>query len=310
MSAAVAAPGTPRAGTPRQITNKLTGLPRSLNELSQTARLALKLDGKMKFFNEDGREIKTERTLSETKMGQVINVTAHKWDPFRSTCNETLQSTIQSDFVDHMEYEQAGPSHIEAMSVLTKDAMRGQFDGKTVYAQDFAATGPIQRAKPANLQPVYSRHFMQHSSHTPGITTYRDQFRPQGDGTPRKEADTTSIRTSTLTNLSKGHKLGASTSYRADFGKNSKYKPQPPVKPAFTDNDSTLTDATKAMPFEGETVYQAHYLLNKVSPTQSAKPVSATLGCDGPFDGGTEYSDQFMIRKGLDPNIILRHVKR
>jgi len=266
----------------------------------------------MKFFNEAGREIKTERTLSQTKKGQVIDVTSTKQDPFRSTRNESMQSTTKSDFVDHAGYEPAEPAFMESMSVLTQDAMRGQFDGKTVYAQDFAATGPIQRAKQAHVQPVYSRHFLQDSTHTPGITTYRDQFRmrEREDSTPRTEADTTSIRTSTLTNLSKGHKLGAATSYRADFGGNSRYKPEPPVKPAFTDNDSTLTDATKAVPFEGETVYQAHYLLNKVSPTQSAKPLSATLGRGGAFDSGTEYSDQFMTRKGLAPNIILRHVKR
>merc|ERR1712014_376532 len=106
-----------------------------------------------------------------------------------------------------------------------------------------------------------------------------------------------------------GHKLDAMTSYKKDFDGNSKYKAEPPVKPAFTDNDSTLTDVIRAVPFEGETVYQGHYLHNKASPAQSAKPMPASLSRDLPFESGTEYSDTFMVRQGLAPKIVFRQIQ-
>jgi len=297
------------AVTPRETSHR-TSRPRSLNELRQTARLALKLNGKLQFFNEAGTEIKTERGLNETKDGEVIEVTSTKQNFFRSGCKDPLKSTLQADFVDHMQYERPASSHIESMSVLTKDAMRGKFDGTSVYAQDFAAKGPSKRASIAYVQPTFSRHFLQHSTPAPGTTSYHDQFRHLKDSSQRAECvDTASIRKSTLTDLSRGHKLEATTSYRTDFARHGNYRPEPHVKPAFADNDSTLTDATRSVPFEGESVYQAHFLLHNVGPTESAKPVSAGLGQDLPFQSGTEYSDQFVNRKGIDPNIILRHAK-
>lgn len=112
------------AVTPRETSHR-TSRPRSLNELRQTARLALKLNGKLQFFNEAGTEIKTERGLNETKDGEVIEVTSTKQNFFRSGCKDPLKSTLQADFVDHMQYERPASSHIESMSVLTKDAMLG-----------------------------------------------------------------------------------------------------------------------------------------------------------------------------------------
>merc|ERR1712228_612141 len=95
----------------------------------------------------------------------------------------------------------------DEMSILTQQAIRGKFDGETIYAQDFAAALPSERARPAEMQPVYSRHFLQHSTPTLGKTTYDEQYRSQWDGAGPAQVDTSSIRESTLTALSKGHKL-------------------------------------------------------------------------------------------------------
>lgn len=305
MSATISSPSTPR-----QIRHKVTSLPRSLNELQQAARLSLKLDGKVQFFNETGKEIKTPRALEELKEGEVLQVKHTKCNPLQTGGHiGPLKSSAQADFVRHLQYDPPIPLQNDDMSVLTQQAIRGKFDGTTVYTQDFASRLPSERARPAEMQPVYSRHFLQHSAPTRGMTTYDEQFRSQWDGAGPAQVNTSSIRESTLTALSKGHKLNAVTSYKKDFDGNSKYKAEPPVKPAFTDNDSTLTDAIRAVPFEGETVYQGHYLHNKASPAQSAKPMPATLSRDLPFESATEYSDTFIVRQGLAPTIVFRHMQ-
>eukprot|EP00930_Biecheleria_cincta_P077739 TRINITY_DN65043_c0_g1_i1.p1 TRINITY_DN65043_c0_g1~~TRINITY_DN65043_c0_g1_i1.p1 ORF type:complete len:307 (-),score=44.89 TRINITY_DN65043_c0_g1_i1:29-949(-) len=305
MSATISAPSTPR-----QTHHKVTSLPRSLNELQQAARLSLKLDGKVQFFNEMGNEIKTPRALEQLKEGEVLQVKHTRHSPLQAgSHNGPLKSTAQADFVHHHQYDPSRPVLNDDMSILTQQAMRGKFDGTSVYSQDFATGVPDERAKRAEMQPVYSRHFLQHSAPTRGTTTYNEQFKTQYEGVGQAQVDTSTIRGSTLTALSKGHKLDAMTSYTIDFDENGKRKAELPVKPAFTDNDSTLTDAVRAVPFEGETVYQGHYLHNKASPAQSAKPMPATLSRDLPFESGTEYSDTFVTRQSLVPKIVFRYMQ-
>lgn len=301
----------PAAGTPRQFITKSSALPRSFKELQQAARLSMKLEGQVKFFNQEGKQIRTDMNVKDVKDGQIIDVVFVKRDPLCAGPSVPVQSTNKEDFMEHKMHEKTETAKPDCMSFMTKDAMRSQFDGQSTYAQDFN-NSPVQRksARRANVQPVYSRHFMHHAAHTPGYSSYAEQFgRPYGRGGsgPAPPADTTSIRTSVLTALSKGHKMDAESSYRSDFCLKGKHKPMQPVIPVISDIDSTLTDVVRAAPFEGESNYQANYLANYLPPTKTFQPViTAPLVREPKFEGGTEYSTTFQNVNGLASKVIFR----
>jgi len=306
---------TPRmpsaATTPRILKEKAVMLPRALTELQQAARLQFKVDGRTQFFKEDGTEIKFPHDLQKVKHGETIDVRAEKRSPFQSVWDKPMESTFKADFVDHQPWDRARPTLKDETSVLTQETQAAKFEGESCYAHDYAkrlfAADAKQSPRNAQLGPVYDRHFLYHGEPGRGQTMYKSEF-VHHELNEHLTGDTTNVRMSVLTQMTKNKPIEKETSYRLDFGRNNKFKPEKPVKPSFTDNESTLTDATRAAAFAGESVYQECFHEQTVGPQPNAKPKEATTILGLQFHGSSEYKEQYIPREDFAASIKLRHV--
>mmetsp|Transcript_93505 Transcript_93505/g.166356 ORF Transcript_93505/g.166356 Transcript_93505/m.166356 type:complete len:321 (-) Transcript_93505:280-1242(-) len=299
------------ATTPRVLKEKAVRLPRALTELQQAARLQFKVDGRTQFFNEDGSEIKFAKDLEGVRNGARIDVRAEKRSPFIPVWDRPMESTFKADFVEHDGCQPSRPVLSDDTSVLTQETQAAQFEGKSCYAHDFAphlfAADAKRSPRNAQLGPVYGRHFLHHGEPDKGQTMYKSEF-VKHELNADLTGDTADVRQSVLTQQTKGKKMENETSYRMDYGRNNKFRPEPPVKPAFSDNDSTLTNAVRASQFAGESVYQECFHEHPVVPQPNSKPLGATTTGGMPFKGSSEYKEQYITRQNYDGSVRLRHI--
>mmetsp|Transcript_21573 Transcript_21573/g.26570 ORF Transcript_21573/g.26570 Transcript_21573/m.26570 type:complete len:239 (-) Transcript_21573:109-825(-) len=201
-----------------------------------------------------------------------------------------MQSTNQADFINHTHFIPEKLAVKDTSSILTKDQVEGKFQGLTCYLEDYAKKSAMRRPTPLRpTGPVYARHFLQHAGCDKFATTYGEHFAPREHEDGGKG----------LTVHSQSSSLGpfrykpfeGQTSYTQHFP-----KPEIIVSSATRtggDNQSTLTEATRACIFDSHSIYQESFLKHRMpGKRENLRPLGALHGGQA-FSGSSEYKTVF-----------------
>eukprot|EP00930_Biecheleria_cincta_P046327 TRINITY_DN31949_c0_g1_i1.p1 TRINITY_DN31949_c0_g1~~TRINITY_DN31949_c0_g1_i1.p1 ORF type:complete len:314 (+),score=32.63 TRINITY_DN31949_c0_g1_i1:38-943(+) len=276
--------GSPRLSLKGDSSQRVkVAVPRSFGELQTLARSHFGEPGKVVSLYHKGNGPLTGPTqIPNLKSGDVVVVSIPE-----SAREKLPRTTQQAHYVAH----RPEPRSPVVRNAAVKENL--PFDGKTSYAQDYVQhplqpNTPAQRPKAAwapatnpEEKTGKSSYAVQYPWHNP-VRERPDKKRYQGL-----------------------HTTGAAFEGRSSY--NMDYVKHPCARPRSAGAGGTRQAHTQITgPFEGTTTYANDFKKFEVATARSAKPSSNNLKLESaPFQGGTEYSREYMAKAQEGPLYVL-----
>jgi len=269
---------------------KAVPLPRSLPELQQTAVLNLypgRDVRRMRMFHK-GREIHLTAPIPDIVDGDVIHC-RRAMNTGEKEVDDPIQSTHQADLINFGVVEPAKPMIKDGTSVLSAVSAGKTMEGRSRYMDDYtkhpvsARQSCAARHQTSNISQFKTDGALEKSS-------YKSQFVWHEAAAEQKSL---ASRGSDLSGEFLGKKFEAVSNYKDDYFRSKGFKQPQPDRVTICDNDSTLTDAVRSVPFSGMSTYGGHYV--KFMDAEKRQPVrpQAQISKAQPLEPHTEYRRQY-----------------
>merc|ERR1740130_368606 len=193
------------------------------------------------------------------------------------------------------------------MSHLAQMNANKPMESWTCYGSDFvkhpnsARQTKVLGMQKSHIKPM-DNTFEQYSTYATHFQKYDDVDRSGASATAA------AVRKSVISEDTLGKTFQAETGYTTDYGRPKGWVSGRPERVVQHDNDSTLTDAVRARPFNGESTYRGHFVFNKHEKSVSARPLGLAMTQE-PFAGNSEYRRQYTARESSGrrtiPNVTL-----